>query len=83
MDFIPCGAPTSGRSSGPAVEDITVPCDPDEYLCEFREFIDVLESGRLESVNNCLGNSLAVAETMDEIRRQGGIVFPADPIPLP
>ncbi|MBQ6253536.1 MAG: Gfo/Idh/MocA family oxidoreductase [Bacteroidales bacterium] len=83
VDFIPCGAPTSGRSSGPAVEDITVPCDPDEYLCEFREFIDVLESGRLESVNNCLGNSLAVAETMDEIRRQGGIVFPADPIPLP
>ncbi|MBR4756092.1 MAG: Gfo/Idh/MocA family oxidoreductase [Bacteroidales bacterium] len=72
------GAPTSGRSSGPATEDITVPCDPDEYLCEFKEFMDVLESGRLESVNNSLDNSLAVAETMDEIRRQGGIVFPAD-----
>ena len=72
------GAPTSGRSSGPAKEDITVPCDPDEYLCEFKEFIDVIESGRLESVNNSLDNSLAVAEIIDEIRRQAGVVFPAD-----
>ena len=72
------GAPTSGRSSGPATTDISVPCDPDEYLCEFSEFIDVLERGRLESANNSLGNSLAVAEIMDEIRRQAGVVFPAD-----
>ena len=72
------GVPTSGRSSGPATTDISVPCDPDEYLCEFREFIDVLESGRLESENNSPGNSLAVAETMDEIRRQAGVFFPAD-----
>ena len=78
VDFIPHGAPTSGRASGPSVQDITVPCDPDEYLCEFREFIDVLESGRQESGNNSLDNSLAVAEIMDEIRRQGGIIFPAD-----
>ena len=72
------GAPTSGRSTGPATTDISVPCDPDEYLCEFREFIDVLESGRLESENNSLGNSLGVAEVMDEIRRQSGVVYPAD-----
>lgn len=72
------GAPTSGRSSGPATTDISVPCDPDEYLCEFKEFIDVLESGRLESENNSLDNSLAVAEVMDEIRRQAGVVYPAD-----
>lgn len=69
------GAPTSGRSSGPATTDITVPCDPDEYLCEFTEFIDVLEGGRSESENNSLGNSLAVAEVMDEIRRQAGVYF--------
>ena len=78
LEFIPHGAPTSGRVSGPSNEDISVPCDPDEYLCEFREFIDVLESGRLESENNSLDNSLAVAEILDEIRRQGGITFPAD-----
>ena len=59
-------------------EDITVPCDPDEYLCEFKEFIDVIESGRPESANNSLANSLAVAGIMDEIRRQAGIIFPAD-----
>ncbi|MBR5660697.1 MAG: Gfo/Idh/MocA family oxidoreductase [Bacteroidales bacterium] len=78
VEFIPHGAPTSGRSNGPLKEDITVPCDPDEYLCEFKEFIDVLENGRLESENNSLGNSLAVAEVMDEIRRQAGVVFPSD-----
>lgn len=72
------GAPTSGRSGGPATSDITVPCDPDEYLCEFKEFIDVIESGSPESVNNSLANSLAVAEVMDEIRRQSGVIFPAD-----
>ena len=66
------------RSSGPATKDITVPCDPDEYLCEFKEFIDVIESGRPESANNSLANSLTVAGIMDEIRRQAGIIFPAD-----
>ena len=78
VDFIPHGAPTSGRSSGPAKEDITVPCDQDEYLCEFKEFIDVIDNGRMESTNNSLANSLIVAEIMDEIRRQGEVSFPAD-----
>ncbi len=72
------GAPTSGRASGPLAEDISVPPDADEYLCEFREFIDVLESGRLESAANSLETSLATAEILDEIRRQAGVVFPAD-----
>ncbi len=72
------GAPTSGRTSGPTAEDISVPVDPDEYLCEFREFINVLESGRLESPVNSLETSLATAEILDEIRRQAGVVFPAD-----
>ncbi len=72
------GAPTSGRTSGPTAEDISVPVDPDEYLCEFREFIDVLESGRLESSVNSLETSLVTAEILDEIRRQAGVVFPSD-----
>ena len=72
------GAPTSGRSSGPQAENISVPVDADEYLCEFREFIDVLESGRLESSVNSLETSLVTAEILDEIRRQAGVVFPAD-----
>ena len=72
------GAPTSGRASGPKAEDISVPVDPDEYLCEFREFIDVLESGCIESSVNSLETSLITAEILDEIRRQAGVVFPAD-----
>ncbi len=72
------GAPTSGRSSGPQAEDISVPVDADEYLCEFREFIDVLESGRLESSVNSLETSLITAEILDGIRRQAGVVFPTD-----
>ena len=72
------GAPTSGRASGPQAEDISVPVDADEYLCEFREFIDVLESGRLESSVNSLETSLITAGILDEIRRQAGVVFPTD-----
>lgn len=72
------GAPTSGRSSGPLGEDITVPVDADEYLCEFKEFIDLLQSGRKESDVNSLENSLLTARVMDEIRRQGGVRFPMD-----
>ena len=72
------GVPTSGRASGPQAEDISVPVDADEYLCEFREFINVLESGHIESSVNSLETSLITAEILDEIRRQAGVVFPAD-----
>lgn len=72
------GAPTSGRAAGPQAIDISVPVDPDEYLCEFREFINVLESGRRESSVNTLETSLVTAEILDEIRSQAGVVFPTD-----
>lgn len=72
------GEPTSGRSAGPSAIDITVPGDADEYQCEFREFIDLVDSGQRESRNNSLRNSLIVAQVMDVIRRQAGITFPAD-----
>lgn len=72
------GAPTSGRAAGPRTEDISVPQDADEYLCEFREFIDVLESGRRESSVNSLETSLVTAEIMDDLRRGAGVIFPAD-----
>ena len=72
------GAPTSGRSGGPAAVDVSVPLDADDYLCEFREFIDTLQAGRRESSVNTLAVSLTVSEIMGEIRRQAGIAFPAD-----
>ena len=78
VTFTKRGAPTSGRSGMPEAVDITVPRDADEYQCEFREFINVLQSGKLESENNSLENSLATARIMEEIRHQTGIAFPAD-----
>ena len=72
------GEPTSGRAVGPDTIDISVPGDADEYQCEFREFIDLVDSGQRESRNNSLRNSFLVAQVMDEIRRQAGITFPAD-----
>ena len=72
------GAPTSGRASGPQAEDISVPVDADEYLCEFREFINVLESGHIESSVNSLETSLITSEILDEIRHQAGVAFPYD-----
>lgn len=76
--FIPKGAPASGRSDGSSGLDISVPADADAYTCEFREFIDVLERGARESGHNSHAAALAVAETLDEIRRQAGVVFPTD-----
>ncbi len=72
------GAPTSGRAAGPQSRDISVPADPDEYLCEFREFTELLRQGRTASAHNSPETSLAVARIMDEIRSQAGVVFPAD-----
>ena len=49
-----------------------------EYYYEVAEFIDLIQSGWKESRNNSLENSLITMEIMDEIRRQSGVVFPAD-----
>ena len=50
----------------------------DEYYYEAKEFIDLIESGKTESPINSLSNSLATMEVLDEIRKQIGVVFPAD-----
>ena len=52
--------------------------DHNEYYYEVAEFIDLIQSGRKESANNSLENSLITMEIIDEIRRQLGVVFPAD-----
>ena len=52
--------------------------DHNEYYYEVAEFIDLIQSDRKESENNSLENSLITIEIIDEIRRQLGVVFPAD-----
>ncbi len=49
-----------------------------EYFHEIAEFIDLVQSGRRESVINSHENSLITMEILDEIRKQLGVVFPAD-----
>lgn len=51
-----------------------------EYYYEIAHFIDLIESGRRESEINSHDNSLITIEIVDEIRKQLGIVFPADMI---
>ena len=49
-----------------------------EYYYEIAEFIDLIQSGRRESAINSHENSLITIEIVDEIRKQLGIVYPAD-----
>lgn len=59
-------------------EILTVPDCKHEYYYEVKEFIDLVLSGRRESAVNSHRNSLITAGVMDEIRRQLGVVYPAD-----
>lgn len=51
-----------------------------EYYYEIAEFINLIEAGKRESEINSHKNSLITLEIIDEIRRQLGVVYPADNI---
>ena len=59
-------------------ETLSYPTEHNEYYYEVKEFIDIVQSGRQESNINSWENSLITMEIMDEIRRQLGVVYPAD-----
>jgi len=50
----------------------------DEYYFEIAEFIDLIEQGKRESKINSHENSLITMEIVEEIRKQLGVVYPAD-----
>ena len=52
--------------------------DKSSYYYEVAEFLDVIESGRIESKINSHEASLVTMEIMDEMRRQIGLRYPAD-----
>ena len=52
--------------------------EKEEYYYEVAEFINLVLSGKRESEINSLDNSLITLEIIDEVRRQLGIVYPAD-----
>ena len=49
-----------------------------DYYYEIKEFIDLMENKKIEHEVNSHQNSLMVMELMDEIRRQIGLIYPAD-----
>lgn len=78
VTYSPRLAPAMGKGPEPVPEDISVSVDKDEYYYEIAEFINLILSGRRESEINSHENSLITLEIIDEVRRQLGIVYPAD-----
>lgn len=60
--------------------DLTMIHNNNEYYYELAEFIDLIESGKMESAVNSHENSYITMEIIDEIRKQLGVVYPADAI---
>ncbi|MDB4868305.1 MAG: oxidoreductase [Cohnella sp.] len=61
-----------------SAEDISKPQASRTMVYEVMELISLIQNGRLESSINTYDHSLAVMEIMDEVRRQLGLVYPAD-----
>jgi predicted dehydrogenase len=67
------------RERGGPWQDITcAEHSGNDYSYEVSHFIDLVESGAVESPVNSHARSIATMEIVDEIRRQAGIVYPAD-----
>lgn len=85
MKFMPRAVNLGGGKCGERVtEDISAHAPFNEYYYEVAEFISLVLAGRRESEINSHSTSLTTIELLDEIRRQIGVVFPADakgPIP--
>ena len=78
VGFTPRLSASSGKGPKPLPEDISAVTDNDEYYYEVAEFIDLILSGKRESRINSHQNSLITMEIIDEVRRQLGVVYPAD-----
>lgn len=68
----------SGLERSSSQEDLSRPAEKDEYYYEVAEFIGLIQSGRRESTINSHENSLVSIGIIDEVRRQLGVVYPAD-----
>ena len=78
VTYIRGGLASMGKGMMSEPKDLSVETDKDEYYYEIKAFIDLVLEGKAESTINSLQNSLITLEIMDEIRRQLGVVFPAD-----
>ena len=78
VTFAPRLAAASGKGAMAEPEDLSRKAERDEYYYEVAEFIDLVLSGRRESTINSHTNSLTTLEIIDEVRRQLGVLYPAD-----
>lgn len=78
VTYTPRLVASSGKGPVAEPQDISVLTDQDEYYYEVAEFIDLVLAGRLESAVNSHEHSLITLEIIDEVRRQLGVVYPAD-----
>jgi scyllo-inositol 2-dehydrogenase (NADP+) len=78
VQFVPRQGAVSAKGFSVVPEDISVLSNKDEYYFEVREFIDLVLSGKQESVINSHQNSLITLEIIDEVRRQLNVLYPAD-----
>ena len=78
VDFIPRIPAGQGKSQRDERISIGSPLEYSEYYYEIKEFIDLILEGRCESSMNTWETSLSTIEIIDEIRRQLGIIYPAD-----
>ena len=76
--FYPRQAPASGHEKRTEGELLSQPEEHNEYYYEVKEFIDLIEQGRLESEINSHENSITTLEIIDEVRRQLGVRYPSD-----
>lgn len=78
VTYTPRQQASSGKGPVSTPENISYTTDKDEYYYEVAEFIDLITHNKRESEINSLENSLITIEIIDEIRRQLGVVYPAD-----
>lgn len=78
VDFVPRKPTGQGKSQKDERIQLGAPLEKSPYFYEIKEFIDLVLEGRKESSVNTWDNSLAAMEVMDEIRRQLGVIYPAD-----
>ena len=78
VDLIPRQVVGQGQEQDNIPHSIGISLEKSPYYYEIKEFIDLLEQGKQESLVNSWKNSLTTMEIMDEVRRQLGVRYPAD-----
>lgn len=78
VKFYPRVAPASGHEQRSEGEVLTIHENHNEYYYEVKEFIDLIEQGRVESETNSHQTSISTLEIIDQVRQQLGVHYSSD-----